>query len=432
MAPSLSPTASPTLAPTMSASTLDACLSACTGGRLPVCGEDGNMYSSSCAAMCQGIGVVDDSLCDAASLTDAAAAKWVADGELTSDIVNKFEREGFVYLGRQTMVQADPERIKEIVRGEAPGGKANVGRKQRAIRATNDGYVYGDSSMRRPPVKPQASHQRKLSDFMPKQRRELDVIGLDDRTLVQDTSVYPYSAIGLIGFGPVDFQNLCSGMVVASDAIVTAAHCVHEGSGGSFFGYLKFAPGAVNTTAPFGIWSASHVTTYTSWAAGYKEWEFDIAIIRFSQEFNPDKGLLADIVGAGSMTPIDCSVLPTVLLNSGYPSDKFTLTNGIQGYTQWYQQCKNDEICTPGSNVLTTSCDLIPGQSGSPLYMPSTNSSDSKVSVYGVGSHIYCPACNFTDTISSVSSSSYPLNIQNDWTLITPAVYADLISWATE
>lgn len=428
LSPTLSPSLSPTVAPTMSAATVNACLVGCTGARAPVCGEDLNVYSSECAAVCQDIAVVDDSLCDTTTLSDAAAVKWVADGNLTSEVLNQFESEGFVYLGKQTLIKPSAERIKDIVRGQVGDGKINPGRKQNVVRVTAEGRVYGDSSKRKPLLKAPGRKQRELRDFLPKQRRELDIIGQDDRTQVIDTTIYPYSAIGQIYMGLEDVvTNICSGMVVSSDAVLTAGHCVNEGSGGSSYAILDFAPGLVGGTNPFGSWTFSYATTYASWAQD-GSYDGDIAIIRYSQLANPDKPLLGDTVGVGSMTALSCTDLPTTLLNSGYPSDKYVPTFG---YSQWQQQCKNDEICSPRDSVLTTSCDIIPGQSGSPLYMPSTDN-PSVMAIYGVVSHSSCVGCDFSDSISTVASSSYPLKMVSNFRAITAVSLVDLTQWATE
>jgi V8-like Glu-specific endopeptidase len=82
--------------------------------------------------------------------------------------------------------------------------------------------------------------------------------------------VYPFSAAGKLFFSDGGDDFVCSASVINFRVVVTAGHCVHEGSGGSagFFENFMYVPAYVVGVAPYGTWSVAVVLVTNTWAMG--------------------------------------------------------------------------------------------------------------------------------------------------------------------
>ncbi|WP_419898218.1 trypsin-like serine peptidase [Roseomonas sp. USHLN139] len=82
---------------------------------------------------------------------------------------------------------------------------------------------------------------------------------------------YPYRAVGKLFFQNAQGQDfVCTAAVIAPRLILTAGHCVHQGSGGEggYFRHIQFVPAYHEGNAPFQRWSATWVATTKSWMTG--------------------------------------------------------------------------------------------------------------------------------------------------------------------
>ncbi len=82
---------------------------------------------------------------------------------------------------------------------------------------------------------------------------------------------YPYRTVGKLFFTiPGKGDYLCSASVIRPRVILTAGHCVHEGSGGKdgFYTNWKFVPAYRDGTAPLETWTWSYVAVTNTWATG--------------------------------------------------------------------------------------------------------------------------------------------------------------------
>ncbi|GAA2818652.1 hypothetical protein GCM10010441_48820 [Kitasatospora paracochleata] len=138
----------------------------------------------------------------------------------------------------------------------------------------------------------------------------------------------------------------CSGTVIAdpqhpgkSNLVWTAAHCVHEGKGGTFFKKISFVPsynksGAASgnkkatfeQVAPFGVWAADAVRVTPYWTAeggetGGPASQYDFAIMHVHNEDGGGKSLEETI---GGSVPVwfnaQADAVPS-LSAYGYPAD---------------------------------------------------------------------------------------------------------------
>jgi len=139
----------------------------------------------------------------------------------------------------------------------------------------------------------------------------------------------------------------CSGTVIAdparpgkSNLVWTAAHCVHEGKGATFFKKISFVPsfnksGAASgdkkatfeQVAPYGVWSADAIRVTPQWVAeggehGGAVSQYDFALMHVVNEDGGGKSLEETIGGA---VPVWFNAQPDTVASLsayGYPADK--------------------------------------------------------------------------------------------------------------
>ncbi|WP_431680783.1 trypsin-like serine peptidase [Kitasatospora sp. KL5] len=139
---------------------------------------------------------------------------------------------------------------------------------------------------------------------------------------------HPYSpASAVLGkiFMQVDAESsaVCSGTVISdpahpgkSNLVWTAAHCLHEGKGGTWFKKMAFVPsynrtGAASNgkkanfeqLAPYGAWTADYAVVSPQWAEeggerGGPASQYDFGIIRVHNEDSADGRSLEEVVGS--------------------------------------------------------------------------------------------------------------------------------------
>jgi len=114
---------------------------------------------------------------------------------------------------------------------------------------------------------------------------------------------YPYRASGKLFFQkPGGGSFICSGAVLRPRLILTAGHCVHQGSGGSggFYTRFLFVPAYHNGQAPYQAWNWRWVVTTGSWATsnGSVPNAADFAIIEVEdRRFGSQIKRIGDVVG---------------------------------------------------------------------------------------------------------------------------------------
>ncbi|WP_241968530.1 trypsin-like peptidase domain-containing protein [Streptomyces sp. ICBB 8177] len=122
-----------------------------------------------------------------------------------------------------------------------------------------------------------------------------------------------FAMVGAIFNGQVSSSgdHFCTGSVVDSagkDLIVTAAHCVTNGTGP-----LYFAPGYHDGIAPYGVWKLDHTTLDPHWTSGQNP-DYDVAFV----SVDALGGRQVQSVVGGYTLGIDRSPTSTVRI-TGYP-----------------------------------------------------------------------------------------------------------------
>jgi protease YdgD len=173
--------------------------------------------------------------------------------------------------------------------------------------------------------------------------------GYDDRVFL-DASEYPWSAVGLLEF---DDDSECTGTLVASDIVITAAHCVHDGDG-RLAPAGKFASGFGRAGGPLearitGYFVAPRFSPdlfYNSNKLDGTDW----AYLRLSEPLGDELG----VVGIEPLLTIDGVTLD----QAGYSWD-------TAGHLSGHLGCEAIRLNTDGT--LEHHCDTTRGDSGSPL-----------------------------------------------------------------
>ena len=146
--------------------------------------------------------------------------------------------------------------------------------------------------------------------------------GNDDRVRVTNTTDWPHSAVVklVVTFASGD-EFGCSGTLVGTRTVLTAAHCVHD-AGLGWATEVEVIPGKDDASEPYGSTLATHLQAETEWVTDADQ-DFDWAIMTL----NTHIGELTGWLGYAELTDGTIDGLPMEL--AGYPGD---LAGGRQMY----------------------------------------------------------------------------------------------------
>jgi V8-like Glu-specific endopeptidase len=76
-------------------------------------------------------------------------------------------------------------------------------------------------------------------------------------------------------------NHFCTASVVASpgqDLLITAAHCIHGGKGGTYHTNIVFIPDYRDGTTPFGVWTPQRLLVAPQWASS-SDPDYDVGFV---------------------------------------------------------------------------------------------------------------------------------------------------------
>ena len=182
------------------------------------------------------------------------------------------------------------------------------------------------------------------------------IIGGDDRTRIQDTSLFPYHAIGRIEIKFNNDSNTYAGtaFMISKNVAVTAAHCVYDKDKG-LASSITIYPGAEGlNNNPYGSATTRNMLYPTVWASDNDK-NYDWAILCL----NTDIGNNCGWMGIRKFDDYKACIGQDVTL-SGYP---------VKDAMVGWQYCHSGNIEGASENLLTYKLDMTSGQSGCPVYM---------------------------------------------------------------
>jgi len=123
--------------------------------------------------------------------------------------------------------------------------------------------------------------------------------------------------VGALFLRQGDTEHFCTASVVASagrDLLVTAAHCINSGKGGSYRKDIVFIPDYQDGQAPFGIWTVRQLLVAPEWADA-SDPDFDVGFVVLN---SLDGKNIEEILGANRLS-LDTSYRYLVHV-TGYPN----------------------------------------------------------------------------------------------------------------
>ncbi|MCB5951801.1 Ig-like domain-containing protein [Enterococcus sp. BWT-B8] len=183
--------------------------------------------------------------------------------------------------------------------------------------------------------------------------RTRGIIGEDNRDLVGNTEVYPYSAIVQLSvIFPDGVSVLGTGSMISGDTVLTAAHCLYNESRGGWASSVIVMPGRQEWTLPFGRYTADEFYVLSSYLQPGNGLNSDIGLIKLKEDIGEKTGWLG--MSSESLNENNYTL-------TGYPGD----------LGKYYMY--TEERLIPSSDWTTEfyvhhSHDAYSGQSGAPLY----------------------------------------------------------------
>lgn len=200
-------------------------------------------------------------------------------------------------------------------------------------------------------------------------------------------STFPYRTVGKVFFTKPGIGSfVCSASSAGGDGVLTAAHCVRDGSSGNWWTNWVFVPQYRNGAAPLGQWTANHLWSMAEWVNGNGgDFRHDIggavlnrkARVRISQRvgylgfsWNQDNGSRTAhfaLVGYPQAAPFNGKLMYVCLASWAY--------------------ARND-VGTP--NPFAVGCDMTGGCSGGPWIRQLSGAGGATNYLNGVNSHRRC------------------------------------------
>ena len=178
------------------------------------------------------------------------------------------------------------------------------------------------------------------------------IIGTDNRSIVSNTTLFPYRTSCLLVITFPDGISYGSGNLISSDTVLTAGHCVYDTRYGGWATRIEVYAGRNGSYSPFGKANSKSFYTLDRWinliSKEYDYREYDIGYIKLDQKLGKTTGWL------GLTTTLSNDISLT-----GFPAPR------DRGYKMYSQKGK---LKNSAANKIYYDLDTEGGQSGSSVY----------------------------------------------------------------
>jgi V8-like Glu-specific endopeptidase len=218
-----------------------------------------------------------------------------------------------------------------------------------------------------------SSYARLRAEDGPDRNRE--IIGEDDRTLVTDTSVSPWSTICALRMSFRGATYVGSGCLIGPRLVLTCGHNVYDPRDG-WAEWIEVTPGMCRSASgtPFGSVRVSggpaNLRTVQGWKEGDSTFDYGAVLLPANDRFRR-----AGAFSIGNFPRTD--LLGATLLISGYPGEKIPHQRPYGDQWQHKRKCSGVDTRT-----LVYLVDTTKGQSGSAIIV--VRASDQKHFVVGI------------------------------------------------
>jgi V8-like Glu-specific endopeptidase len=180
------------------------------------------------------------------------------------------------------------------------------------------------------------------------------IFGEDNRTLVADPTIFPYSSVVSIHVDVGGSTYIGSGAIIDSFHVLTVAHIAYIHEEGGWVDTMELVPAREFTTRPYGTAYADRIRLPGEWIAS-ADYRYDWAVITLDRSIGDLTGWMG-IATFDEDDPIYYSMVET----AGYPGD---LNSG------WYMYNTSDYGKGADYYIHEFALDTYGGQSGSAIWM---------------------------------------------------------------
>lgn len=187
------------------------------------------------------------------------------------------------------------------------------------------------------------------------------IIGYDDRKEVTNVNTFPYSTICFLemNYFPWISEGTGTGVMVAKNALLTAAHNVYNEDMGGWVASISVKPGGV--TSNFNTVQAERIVILNGWFIN-KDSDYDYALVILDQDIGAQTGSLGLIATSNNI------LLNKAMWNYSFPIDK---QRGTMCSDDGKIRVATGSRSTRGSILHTAS--TFEGNSGGPIVLQSNN-----------------------------------------------------------